>query len=64
MRLKKVFYCIFSIIMLSTIVLTNIILIPTDKITKTKVKINYNNRFTNEDMQMPYKLQLTKYIID
>lgn len=52
MRLKKVFYCIFSIIMLSTIVLTNIILIPTDKITKTKVKINYNNRFTNEDMQI------------
>lgn len=51
MRLKKVFYCTFSIIMLSTIVLTNIILRPTDKITKTKVKINYNNRIINEDIQ-------------
>ena len=51
MRLKKVFYCTFSIIMLSTIVLTNIILRPTDKITKTKVTINYNNRIINEDIQ-------------
>ena len=51
MRLKKVFYFTFSIIMLSTIVLTNIILRPTDKITKTKVTINYNNRITNEDVQ-------------
>ena len=51
MRLKKVFYCTFSIIMLSTIVLTNIILRPTDKITKTKVTINYNNRIIDEDIQ-------------
>ncbi len=51
MRLKKVFYCTFSIIMLSTIILTNIIVRPTDKITKTKVTINYNNRIINEDIQ-------------
>ena len=48
MKLRKIFYCIVSIIIFSTIILTNSILKPNQEIKTTKVTINYKRLCFNK----------------
>lgn len=51
MKLRKIFYCIVSIIIFSTIILTNSILKPNKEIKITKVTINYNKKIITENIE-------------
>lgn len=51
MKLRKIFYCIVSIIIFSTIILTNSILKPNQEIKTTKVTINYNKKIITENIE-------------
>lgn len=51
MKLRKNFYCIVSIIIFLTIILTNSLSKSNEEVKKTKVTINYNNKIITEEMQ-------------
>ena len=51
MKLRKIFYCIVSIIIFSTIILTNSILKPNQEIKTTKVTINYYKKIITENIE-------------
>lgn len=51
MKLRKISYCIVSIIIFSTIILTNSILRPNLEIKTTKVTINYNKKIITENIE-------------
>ena len=60
MELRKIFYCLISIIIFSTIILTNSISKPNEEIKKTKVTINYNNKIITEDIENSNEVRVSK----
>ena len=51
MKLRKIFYCIVSIIIFSTIILTNSSLKSNQEIKTTKVTINYDKKIITENIE-------------
>lgn len=51
MKLRKIFHCIVSIMIFSTIILANSLTKSNEEIKKTKVTINYNNKIITEELQ-------------
>ena len=59
MKLRKIFYCIVSIIIFSTIILTNSILNPNQEIKTTKVTINYNKKIITENIENSIEVRVS-----